>query len=197
MSPLCRKQALWFVGLPGSGKSSVAREVQRLLEQRGLSPVHLEMDQRRKVYIPNPRYTEQEREKAYAMFVNEALELVRQGECVLMDGTAYKLKMRRLARERIAPVGKFAEVHVACSLETAMQRESARPHGKVKAELYRQALERQRTGKEFPGLGEVVGVDVPFEADPQAELQLDSERLAAEENAKLVLAYLEGHPDTA
>lgn len=191
MNALCKRMALWFVGLPGSGKSSVARETLGLLQEHGLEPVHLEMDQRRKQYIPAPQYTREERDKAYAMFADEAAELVAQGHCVLMDGTANELRWRRQARKRIAQVGGFAEVYVACSLETAMQRESARPQGKVAAELYRKALERQRTGRQFPGLGDVVGVDVPFEQDPLAELTLDSEARPPEENARLVMAYLE------
>lgn len=191
MSALCQRMALWFVGLPGSGKSSVARETLRLLQERDLDPVHLEMDQRRKEYIPDPQYTREEREQAYTMFAEEAAELVAQGGCVLMDGTANELRWRRQAREFVGKVGGFAEVYVACSLETAMQREAERPQGKVKAELYRKALERQRTGREFPGLGDVVGVDVPFEQDPRAELTLDSEARPPQENAWLVLAYLE------
>jgi len=191
VSALCARQALWFVGLPGSGKSSVAREVLRLLRERGVEPVHLEMDERRRVYFPAPEYSAEEREKAYAMFVDEAAALMAQGRCVLMDGTACELAMRRRAREILGRIGGFAEVHVACSLETAMQRESARPKGRVKAELYRKALERKRTGRQFPGLGEVVGVDVPFEEDPDAELRLDSEELDATAGALRVLAFLE------
>lgn len=191
---LCRQQALWFVGLPGSGKSSVAREVLRLLHERGVQAIHLEMDVLRKHYIPNPQYTRQERERAYTLFAEEAAYLVEGGACVLMDGTANELRLRRLARQRIEKAGFFAEVHVACSLQTAMERESQRPEGKVKADLYRKALERQRTGKQFEGLGEVVGVDVPFEVDPEAELQLDSETHSAKENARLVIEFLQQTP---
>ncbi len=186
----CRGVALWFVGLPGSGKSTVARLVHRTLLDMGVDAVHLEMDARRVAYaarIAAGAYTEQGREQAYAMFVQEAAELAQAGRCVLMDGTAYRLALRREARERI-PV--FVEVHVDCSLETAMAREADRPKGRVVAEMYAKALERKRTGARYPELGEVVGVDVPFEVDPGAELRLDSEELSAEACAQKVVDYL-------
>lgn len=188
-APRCQGMALWFVGLPGSGKSSVARRVHELLRAGGVDAVHLEMDARRKHYFPAPKYTKEEREQAYTMFVNEAASLAAEGHCVLMDGTAYEVRMRHLARERIA---RFAEVFVACTLETAIERESKRPQGQIMAGLYRKALERQRTGEQFADLGQVVGVDVPFEEDPEAELRLDSERLDVEQCAQRVLEFLRG-----
>ncbi len=186
----CRGVALWFVGLPGSGKSTVARLVHKALLELGVDAVHLEMDARRAAYaarIGTGAYTRQAREQAYAMFVQEAAELAQAGRCVLMDGTAYRLELRRMARQRIPA---FVEVHVDCSLETAMAREAGRPKGKVVAEMYAKALERRRTGVPCPELGEVVGVDVPFEVDPGAELRLDSETLSAEDCARRVVDYL-------
>lgn len=183
----CSGRALWFVGLPGSGKSTIAKKVLTLLHAAGATATLLEMDQRRKVYIPSPEYTREERHKAYAMFVDEAAALVAAGDCVLMDGTANELAIRQSARQRIPD---FAEIYVACSLETAIKRESERPKGKVKAELYAKALERKRTGREFPGLGQVVGVDVPFEVNPEAEVTLDSETATPEENARKVISWL-------
>ena len=186
MTP-CRAQALWFVGLPGSGKSSVARLTLQLLLALGAPALHLEMDARRKVYFPEPNYSPEEREQAYRLFIAEAAELVASGACVLMDGTANRLALRREAR---ALIPRFTEVHVVCSLETAMRREAERPEGRVRAGLYAQARERKRTGVPVPGLGEVVGVDVPFEVDPQAELVLDSEVLSPEDCAVAVVDHL-------
>jgi adenylylsulfate kinase (EC 2.7.1.25) len=180
--------AVWFVGLPGSGKSALARGVRDHLLERGVSAVLLEMDKRRTVYFPEPKYTAREREKAYAMFVDEAAELVGQGVNVLMDGSAYKVAMRARARSRIA---RFAEIFVQCELEEAIRREAGRPQGLVAADLYERALRRKRTGEQFDDLGEVIGVDVPFEVDPHAELIIDNTRLTKEETLGKALHFLD------
>ena len=61
-----------------------------------------------------------------------------------------------------------------CDLEEAMRREAGRPEGLVMADLYAKALKRRRTGEQFEGLGEVIGVDVEFEVDPGAEFIIDN-----------------------
>jgi adenylylsulfate kinase len=180
--------AVWFVGLPGSGKSALARGVRAHLEERGYDPVSMQMDGLRKKYVPEPKYTPEERDFAYAAFVDEAADHVRQGRVVLMDGAAYKRSMRAYARQRIA---RFAEVHVNCDLEEAMRREAGRPEGLVMADLYAKALRRRRTGEQFEGLGEVIGVDVEFEADPEAEFFIDNTHLPKEETLRKTLHFLD------
>ena len=180
--------AVWIVGLPGSGKSALARGVRDALKERGVDAVLLEMDARRKAYFPEPEYTQEERERAYALFAEEAAGLTREGLNVIMDGSAYKTAMRRYARSLIP---RFAEVYVRCDLETAMARESGRPAGKVVADLYRKAIERRDTGRRFEGLGEVIGVDVAFEQDPQAEFVIDNTRLAKAETLGKTLHFLD------
>ncbi len=164
--------AVWFVGLPGSGKSSVAVSVLQELEARELAPHYLQMDERRRAYFPELQYTPEERARAYEMFVREAADLVLEGKKVVMDGTAPRVAMRDRARELIQ---KFAEIHISCSLHTAMAREGQRSEGLVMAGLYAKAVERKNTGREFPGLGPVVGVDVPFEESGWAELRVDND----------------------
>jgi adenylylsulfate kinase len=181
--------ALWFTGLPGSGKSSIARAVVEALRKSGLDVLHLEMDERRKHYFPEPKYTAEERAEAYALFTEEAAELVQQGKGVVMDGVAPARAMRQYAAEMIE---EFAEITVRCSVETAMAREAGRPEGKVMAGLYAKALERKRSGKEFPGLGLVPGVDVPFEENPEAAFVLENEALSRHEAVEKTLSFVRG-----
>lgn len=193
--------ALWFTGLPGSGKSTIARAAHLALLARGQSADMLVMDERRKAYFPKPAYTPEEREEAYARIAGEAADLVRQGRGVVIDATAHRLAWRRAAREVIP---NMAEVFVRCPLAEAMRREAVRseqaarhgPDGRklrgyVMPGMYQKALMRRRTGIPVPGLGQVVGVDVPFEEDPRAECVLDA-LLPVEENARLVLEFLDG-----
>lgn len=188
MSDLENGWAVWFVGLPGSGKSSLARAVYAKLVARGLDVVHLEMDARRKAYFPHPQYTAEERKQAYALFVDEAYNFVLEGKGVLMDGSAYRVAMRQAARERIS---RFAEVFVHCSLEEAIRRETLRPHGTVMAEMYRKALRRKETGEEFEGLGDVIGVDVDFEHDEKSEFVIENTHLSLDEAVGKTLHFLD------
>jgi adenylylsulfate kinase len=180
---------VWFVGLPGSGKSSVARGVAEVLKGRGLDVVHLQMDERRKAYFPNPSYSSEERARAYEMFADEAAELAGQGKGVILDGTAPKRAMRNRARNKIP---RFAEVYVACPLEIAMEREKSRPEGLVMAGLYEKALERKEKGTQFPGLGQVIGVDIPFETDAHAECVVDNAALTLDQAVAKVIDWFDG-----
>lgn len=185
--------AVWVVGLPGSGKSNLSKGLARELGAMGYDTVWLQMDERRKAYFPKPEYTREEREKAYGMFAEEAAGYVAQGKAVVMDGSAYKVAMRAYARSLIPD---FAEVHVKCELATAMRREAGRPEGLVMAGLYAKAIKRKHSGEQFEGLGEVIGVDVPFEEDENAECRVVNDNIPKEEtlarSVKCVLDWLEG-----
>ena len=180
---------VWFTGLPGSGKSATAKAVEKTLALSGLRALRLELDARRKVYFPKPTYSDKEREEAYRRFAREAADIASGDayDLVLMDGSAPRRAMRDYARS-LTP--RFAEIHVRCSLATAMARESARPEGLVMAGLYAKAMLRKTTGRQFPGLGQVIGVDVPFEEDPEAECVVDAEHLSIEGCRDAVLSFL-------
>ncbi len=187
-----RGWAIWFVGLPGCGKSSISQQIYKFLKAKGLDVVYLQMDQWRKENFPNPQYTSEERKKAYDLFASHGIELVKKGKGVIFDATAYKVNMREKARREIK---KFAEIYICCSIETAIQRERSRPKGWVMADIYAKALDRKKTGKDYPGLGEVIGVDVPFEEDPNAEFKLENDNLslkeAIEEVRNFIINWLE------
>ncbi len=178
---------IWFTGLPGCGKSSICDFVMDMLRDKGFDPVLLRMDDRRRIYFPRPEYTREEREKAYELFAQEAVESALQGGLVLMDATAPRLEMRKRVRDQV-PV--FAEIHIYCTLDTAMHRERSRPGGQVMAELYDKALERKKTGGEFPGLGMVIGVDQEFEVDPEAEMTLEHDHLTLQEAGQRVITFI-------
>ncbi|MBU1228742.1 MAG: adenylyl-sulfate kinase [Proteobacteria bacterium] len=188
---------LWFTGLPGSGKSTIARAVHTELVGQGRDVALLVMDERRRTYFPKPAYTAEERQVAYQLIAREAAELAAQGRNVILDATGYRLGMRQEAR---ALIPRFAEVYVNCPLAEAMRREAVRSAQSSVGGLqrgyaampgmYQKALMRRRSGQPVPGLGEVVGVDVPFEEDPAAECILDA-LLPVPENVARVRAFLD------
>lgn len=55
----------WITGLPGSGKTTIANELQAILSRAEEAVVLLSLDDLRKVLTPEPRYTPEERERVY------------------------------------------------------------------------------------------------------------------------------------
>ena len=120
--------ALWLTGLPASGKSAIARELLRLLHERGVETSVLESDVMRTQLTPFPRY-EIDRDFFYSSLAEVGALLVERGRPVLFDATANRRAYREAARHRIA---RFAEVYVDTPLEVCKARD---PKG-----LYRQGM---------------------------------------------------------
>lgn len=173
---------VWFCGLPGSGKSSIAKGVQKsVAEATGRSVTLVSMDSIRKKIFPKPEYTDQERDIAYRSFVLIASLLSNSGVTVLLDGTGHRRVWRDLARQ-ICP--RFVEVYVKCPIEICIDRETKRTdQNDVRNRLYVDALDRLKTGRRIEGLGKVPGVDEPFEESRDSEVVLDS---SSEETKVLV-----------
>ena len=172
--------AVWITGLPGSGKSTIAKEFIKKID----NAKYLRLDEIRKKFIKKPKFTVEEREFVYRAFAEEGIKALKGNENVVFDATAHKLKWRNFARGRIE---EFIEVYIKCPVEVCVKRESKRKSSLVVADLYKKALERKKTGKVFDGLGEVVGVDVPYEENEKAELVIDSTRKTPEEVSELIL----------
>ncbi len=151
--------AIWITGLPGSGKTTLARGVAAVLEARGVPVRVLELDEIRKVVTPEPTYTDAERDLVYRALAYMAKLLNEAGVPVLLDATAHRSAWRELARTLI-PV--FAEVQLLCPIE---EREQGRPSGHAPRAIY------ARGGG--PG-ATVPGVDVPYEVSLGAELTLNT-----------------------
>jgi adenylylsulfate kinase len=153
--------AIWITGLPGSGKSTVARAAGALLAARGNVATILELDTIRRVLTPAARYTAEERDLVYRALVHVAALLVDEGVPVIVDATGHRREWRDLARQRIH---QFAEVRLVCALEVCRSRERSRPAGHAPRGIYDAG---GRAGSTVPG------VDVPYEASA-AELVVDT-----------------------
>lgn len=175
------KFCLWITGLPGSGKSTVARSLAGLMKRAGIDVVTLNLDEIRKILTPEPTYSEEERGLVYRALVVMAKVLVEQ-ECknVIIDATGNRRKFRDLARELIP---EFAEVHVKCPLEVCRRREGSRDATLVKKNLYQKAEEGRLEGK-------LPGVTVPYEAPESPDVEVRSDRLKPRESAEMILEYV-------
>jgi adenylylsulfate kinase len=183
---------VWLTGLPGSGKTSIASELVRLLH----IPVEmLRLDEFRKKLVPEPQYTEEERDLIYNAVGVMASLLAAHGVNVVVDATAHRRKWRDRAREQIP---SFYEVYVRCPLEVCMKRESQREDNLIVSNMYKKALERKKKQErgesvEKSEVGDVIGVDVLYEEPEHPELVIDSDKITPKEGAVLIYDRLYPH----
>ena len=179
--------AVWITGLSGSGKSTIASAFLELSKKNKISAAYLNMDSLRKRLIKNPNYMEKERGTAYKKFAVMGILECKKGKNVIFDATAHKIKYRNYARRRIK---NFIEVYAKCPLNACIRRETKRKGGKVMAGIYMKALERKSTGKNFAGLGNVIGIDVPYEENRHAEITIDSLKTTPAKAARIIFDFL-------
>jgi adenylylsulfate kinase len=173
--------AVWITGLPGSGKSTIARAAAAELAARGRRPLVLELDALRRLLTPEPTYSAPEREVVYRSLVAMAAALVDAGVPVIIDATGHRRAWRDQARARLV---RFAEVQVLCPPALCRARERARSAGHAPPGIYARA---GRPGATVPG------VDVAYEEALAPELVVDTEiedpSTAAARIARLVEAW--------
>ena len=163
--------AIWITGIPGSGKSVLARAASVELRARGYPPRILELDEIRKTLTPEPRDTDTERDVVYRALGWMARLMTEAGVPVIVDATAHRRVWRDLAR---AAIPHFAEVQIECPLEVARERERSRLGGNAPRGISERA---GRPGATIPGL------DVPYEPALAPELVIDSARESVAEAA--------------
>jgi adenylylsulfate kinase len=162
--------AVWLTGLPASGKSSIARELVKMLAEHRVPVVVLESDRMREILTPGATYAPGERDWFYEALALLAEHITRNRVNVIIDATANRRAYRDRARALI-PV--FIEAYVKCPLEVCMQRD---PKG-----IYNAAA----SGK----TATVPGLQASYEEPLAPELTLDC-RAPAAASARAVLDKL-------
>jgi adenylylsulfate kinase len=166
---------IWITGLPGSGKSTVAMAVNRVIHDA----VILRMDELRKIVTPEPTYSESEREYVYRALVYTAKTLYSLGHTVIIDATGNKRSWRALARDLIPD---FCEVYLKCPIELCIEREKKRidTHGAPK-DIYL----KSKAGAPVPGL------NVPYEEPEKPELIIDTLKESPEVSALRIVRLID------
>ena len=163
---------MWFTGLPGCGKTTIADRVKTKLSEKGTYAKILQLDEIRRAITPEPKYTEEERDIVYASLAYMAKLLAEEGINVIIDATANRRRYRDLARSLIP---NFAEVFIRTPLEVCMEREKKRIALFSPRDIYKKA---SATNAAVPG------VNVAYEEPQSPEIEVDAARMSSEESAR-------------
>ena len=164
---------LWFTGLSGAGKSTIANLVEKKLAARGRHTFLLDGDNIRHGLNRDLGFTEADRIENIRR-VGEVARLMADAGLIVMTAFISPFRAERHMVRRMLPEGEFIEVFVDTPLAEAEKRD-------VKG-LYAKA----RAGE----LKNFTGIDSPYEAPENAEIHIDTTKLSADEAADLIVEQL-------
>jgi len=168
---------LWFTGLSGSGKTTIALEAEKQLFQKGYQVYVLDGDNVRGGLNANLSFSPEDRAENIRRVGEVAALFADAGFIVLTAFISPYRSDRVRAREAVErrAEGAFHEVYVKASLETC---ESRDPKG-----LYQKA----RAGD----IPEFTGISAPYEAPEEQELVIDTNGLSEEQSVAALVAHIE------
>lgn len=169
-----RGMMMWFTGLSGSGKSTVAMGVERELHRMGILCRILDGDNIRAGINSNLGFSEEDRKENIRRIAEVGKLFVQTGVVTLACFVSPTIEIRQMARNIIG-ADDFFEVFVSTPIEECERRD-------VKG-LYARA--RRGEVKDF------TGISAPFEAPEHPDLSLDTSVLTLEESVKAVVELVQ------
>src|SRR5437016_1071152 len=166
---------LWFTGLSGAGKTTIAELVRQELEVRGRKVEWLDGDEVREHLSKGLGFSKEDRDTNIDRIGWVASKLTRHGAAVIVSAISPYAEARNKARAMVEEHGAFIEVFVNASVEECARRD-------VKG-LYEKAFRGE--------IKEFTGVSDPYEPPPSAEVRIESEHEAPAESAERILTALE------
>ena len=168
-----RPCVVWFTGLSGAGKSTVANLVEKKLHALGRHTYLLDGDNVRHGLNRDLGFTEADRVENIRRVAEVARLMTDAGLIVLVSFISPFREERRMARALVAQ-GEFCEVFVDTPIGVAEQRD---PKG----------LSKKARRGELPNF---TGIDSPYESPENPEVRVDTTILPAEDAAELIVAHL-------
>jgi adenylylsulfate kinase len=165
---------VWLTGLSGSGKSTIAVDLEKRLWERGIRAYILDGDNIRHGLNKNLGFSPEDRTENIRR-IGEVAKLFTEAGVVALTAFISPYRADRDQVRKIMADGDFVEVHVDCPVEVCEQRD-------VKG-LYKKA----RAGE----IKEFTGISAPYEAPEKPELTINTAGQSVEDSAKQILAYLE------
>ena len=164
---------IWFTGLSGAGKSTIANRLVNMLQEYGRNPTVLDGDVVRTHLSKGLGFSKEDRDTNILRISFVAGEIVRHTGTVICAAISPYRQARREARKMV-PEDHFIEVFVDTPLEVCEQRD-------IKG-LY--AMARAGELKNF------TGIDDPYEAPIEPEVHLETVSVTPAENARKIIDYL-------
>ena len=156
---------VWFTGLSGSGKSTIANEAERLLHDSGVKTCLLDGDNIRLGINSDLGFDDADRDENIRRVSEIAKLFCDSGIVALVAFISPFAAMREKAR-RLIGSGRFIEVYVSASLDACRRRD---PKG-----LYKRSISN------------FTGIDSAYQPPRGCELTLDTEKMAVNESSALV-----------
>jgi len=167
---------VFFTGLSGSGKSTVANVLQvKLLEMGGRPVTLLDGDIVRKNLSSELGFSKEHRDLNIQRIGFVASEITKNGGIAICAPIAPYDQVRQQVREMIEPVGGFVLVHVATPLEVCEQRDRKGLYAKARAGI----------------IQEFTGISDPYEEPENAEVVIDTSELSRDAAAQRIILHLE------
>ncbi len=163
---------IWFTGIPASGKSTIARGVEKALRDRGLKVENLDADEVRANLSPDLGYTPRDRDFNTKRLAFMGKLLTRNGVCAIVAAVSPLKEHRDRARRM---VDHFVEIYVKCPLDKCKERD---PKG-----LYKRA--------ERGEVQDIAGWHMPYEEPEKPEVVLETDKEDVEQCVNKVLLTLE------
>jgi adenylylsulfate kinase len=164
---------IWFTGLSGSGKSTIAGRVEEMLNERGFLTYLLDGDNIRTGLNGNLGFNDEDRNENIRRIGEVSKLFIDAGVIVLTAFISPFKADRQLVRDLVAK-GDFIEIFINCPLEICELRD---PKG-----LYKKA----RAGE----IKDFTGISSPFEIPHRAEIEIRSDQMGVEQAAEKIVKLI-------
>lgn len=169
-----RGVVIWLTGLSGSGKSTIAVELEHALVENKQQAYILDGDNIRHGLNKNLGFSPEDRSENIRR-IGEVAKLFVDANIITITAFISPYREDRDSARALAKEGEFIEVYVKCPLDVCEQRDTKG--------LYKKA--RAGEVKKF------TGISAPYEEPSNPEITIDSSELSVEESTRVILNYLE------